>query len=101
MHGYGIAQRIRQLSSDALRVSLYPALQKMLMKGWVRAAWGISDTGRRVRAYRLTPADASKSKHVNQAIRAVLKLARRNCSEVSDTCSTASASSARWHITAS
>jgi PadR family transcriptional regulator, regulatory protein PadR len=40
MHGYAIAQRIRQLSSDALRVeegSLYPALQKMLMKGWVRA----------------------------------------------------------------
>jgi PadR family transcriptional regulator, regulatory protein PadR len=85
MHGYAIAQRIRQLSSDALRVeegSLYPALQKMLLKGWVRADWGISDTGRRVRSYRLTPAgrkqlqaELAEYKHVNQAIQSVLKLA--------------------------
>jgi PadR family transcriptional regulator PadR len=85
MHGYAIAQRIRLLSSDALRVeegSLYPALQKMLMKGWVRADWGISDTSRRVRAYRLTPAgrkqlqaELADYKHVNQAIQSVLKLA--------------------------
>jgi PadR family transcriptional regulator PadR len=85
MHGYAIVQRIRQLSSDALRVeegSLYPALQKMLLKGWVRADWGISDTGRRVRSYRLTSAgrkqlqaELAEYKHVNQAIQAVLKLA--------------------------
>ena len=59
LHGYAIAQRIRQVSGEALRVeegSLYPALQKMLRKGWVRAEWGLSDTGRRVRSYRLTPA---------------------------------------------
>jgi len=85
MQGYAIAQRIRQLSSDALRVeegSLYPALQKMLMKGWVRADWGFSDTCRRVRSYRLTAAgrqqlqgDLAEYKHVNQAIQAALKLA--------------------------
>ena len=45
LHGYAIAQRIHQLSADALRVeegSLYPALQKILRKGWARAAWGTS-----------------------------------------------------------
>jgi PadR family transcriptional regulator, regulatory protein PadR len=59
LHGYAIAQRISGLSGDVLRVeegSLYPALQKMLRKGWVRAEWGLSDTKRRVRSYRLTPA---------------------------------------------
>ena len=53
LHGYAIAQRITQLSSDVLRVeegSLYPALQKMLLKGWVRAEWELSDTNRRVRS---------------------------------------------------
>jgi len=57
LHGYAIAQRIRQLSSDVLDAeegSLYPALQRMLVEGWVTAAWGASDTGRRVRYYRLT-----------------------------------------------
>ena len=59
LHGYAIAQRLSQVSGDVLRVeegSLYPALQKMLMKGWVRAEWGLSDTKRRVRSYRLTAA---------------------------------------------
>jgi PadR family transcriptional regulator, regulatory protein PadR len=57
LHGYAIAQRIRVLSSDVLQVeegSLYPALQKMLFKGWVSSEWGTSETGRRVRFYRLT-----------------------------------------------
>lgn len=85
LHGYAIAQRIGQLSSDVLRVeegSLYPALQKMLMKGWVKAEWGLSDTNRRVRSYRLTPAGRKQLEaemagydHVNRAIQAVLKLA--------------------------
>ena len=51
-HGYAIAQRIAQLSSDELSVeegSLYPALQKLLLKGWVKAAPAVSETGRRVR----------------------------------------------------
>ena len=57
LHGYAIAQRIRTLSSDVLQIeegSLYPALQKMLLKGWVSSEWGVSETGRRVRFYRLT-----------------------------------------------
>jgi transcriptional regulator len=59
MHGYGIAQHIQQTSADVLQVeegSLYPALQRMLLKGWVTAEWGQSDNNRRARYYRLTPA---------------------------------------------
>jgi PadR family transcriptional regulator, regulatory protein PadR len=83
LHGYAIAQRISQLSSDVLRVeegSLYPALQKMLMKGWVKAEWELSDTKRRVRSYQLTTAgrkqleaELANYDHVNRAIRTVLK----------------------------
>ena len=57
-HGYAIAQRIHQLSAEELRVeegSLYPALQKLLVKGWVKAAWLASESGRQVREYRITP----------------------------------------------
>lgn len=85
LHGYAIAQRISAVSGDVLRVeegSLYPALQKMLRKGWVRAEWGLSDTKRRVRSYRLTAAgrkqlesERASYDHVNRAIQAVLKLA--------------------------
>jgi len=59
MHGYGIAQHIQQTSEDVLQVeegSLYPALQRMLVKGWVTAEWGQSENNRRARYYRLTPA---------------------------------------------
>jgi PadR family transcriptional regulator PadR len=58
LHGYAIAKRIQLLSADELRVeegSLYPALQKLLIKGWVKAAWRASDSGRQVREYRITP----------------------------------------------
>lgn len=58
-HGYGIAQRIQQVSKDALRVgegSLYPALQRLLAERWVTAEWTISETGRKVRNYQITPA---------------------------------------------
>ena len=57
LHGYAIAQKIRLLSKDELSVeegSLYPALQKLLLKGWVKAASVVSETGRQVREYRLT-----------------------------------------------
>ena len=57
VHGYAIAQRIHTLSKELLQVeegSLYPALQRMLMKGWVRADWGVSETNRKVRFYKLT-----------------------------------------------
>lgn len=59
MHGYGIAQHIQELSDSVLQVeegSLYPALQRMLIKGWVKAEWGMSENNRRARYYRLTPA---------------------------------------------
>src|SRR5215471_13193041 len=57
MHGYGIAERLKQVSQDVLQVgesSLYPALQRLLMQGWVRAEWGASDHNRRARFYTLT-----------------------------------------------
>jgi transcriptional regulator len=57
LHGYAIAQTIRQLSRDELSVeegSLYPALQKLLIKGWVKASWRESESGRQVREYRIT-----------------------------------------------
>ena len=57
LHGYAIAQRIHQLSREQLSVeegSLYPALQKLLLKGWVKADWTTSETGREVREYRIT-----------------------------------------------
>ena len=59
MHGYGIAGQIRQVSKDVLQVeegSLYPALQRMQIKGWVASEWGHSANNRRARYYRLTPA---------------------------------------------
>jgi transcriptional regulator len=58
-HGYGIAQRLRAWSDDVLQVgesSLYPALQRLLLKGWVKAEWGASDNNRRARFYTLTAA---------------------------------------------
>lgn len=59
LHGYEIANAIQRLSGDVLRVeegSLYPALQRMLIKGWVMAKWGATAENRRARYYRLTPA---------------------------------------------
>jgi transcriptional regulator len=59
MHGYGIAERLRQVSDDVLVVgesSLYPALQRLLLNGWVKAEWGASDNNRRARYYTLTAA---------------------------------------------
>ena len=58
LHGYAIAQRLHLLSNEELSVeegSLYPALQKLLLNGWVKAAWTTSESGREVREYRLTP----------------------------------------------
>jgi len=59
MHGYSIAQHLHRLSDDALKVeegTLYPALQRILIKGWATAAWRTSSTGRRTRVYTLTSA---------------------------------------------
>jgi transcriptional regulator len=83
LHGYAIAQRIHLLSSEALAVEeglLYPTLQKMLVKGWVTANWGISETNRKVRLYRLTTsgrkqlaAEVSEYERLDSAIREVLR----------------------------
>jgi len=57
MHGYGIAQHLRQVSDEVIEVgegSLYPALQRLLINAWVSAQWGQSENNRRARYYRLT-----------------------------------------------
>jgi PadR family transcriptional regulator PadR len=57
LHGYAIARRIRDTSANALEIedgSLYPALNRMLVKGWLKAEWGTSENNRRARFYRLT-----------------------------------------------
>src|SRR5882724_11300576 len=58
LHGYAIARRIKESSAEGLAIedgSLYPALNRMLVKGWLTAEWGISDKNRKARFYRLTP----------------------------------------------
>lgn len=85
LHGYAIAQRIHVLSSEVLAVEeglLYPTLQKMLVKGWVTAEWGISETNRKVRFYRLTPEGRKQLKtelstydRLTQAIQEILRTA--------------------------
>lgn len=58
LHGYAIAQLIQQLSDDILQVeegSLYPALQRLELNGWIEGEWGVSANNRRARFYKLTP----------------------------------------------
>jgi transcriptional regulator len=58
LHGYGIAQYIRQVSDDVLQIeegSLYPALQRLQIKGWVTSEWALTENNRRARYYRLLP----------------------------------------------
>lgn len=85
LHGYAIAQRIHALSSEVLQIeegSLYPALQKTLLKGWAKAEWGVSETNRKVRFYSLTPAgrkhlasEVSGYERVTEAIQTILRTA--------------------------
>lgn len=85
LHGYAIAQKIHVLSSEVLRVeegALYPALQRLLRNGWVTSEWGVSETNRKVRFYRLTPAgrkqlesEMSDYSRVHEAIQNVLRTA--------------------------
>jgi PadR family transcriptional regulator, regulatory protein PadR len=59
LHGYGIAQSIKRMSNDVLTVeegSLYPALQRLLLQGWVTGEWKMTETNRRARFYKLTAA---------------------------------------------
>ena len=83
MHGYEIANSIQQISEDILQVeegSLYPALQRMLLKGWVTAEWGVTAGNRRARYYRLTAlgrkqlqAELAQFQRVNGAIQRILQ----------------------------
>jgi PadR family transcriptional regulator PadR len=85
LHGYAIARRIKERSADVLDVeegSLYPALNRMLLKGWLRAEWGTSETNRKARFYRLTKqghlqlaAEAGEFNKLVNAIQLVLKTA--------------------------
>ena len=80
-HGYAIAQHIQRVSDDALQIgegSLYPALQRLLLNGWVVAEWGTSDTNRKARFYRITPAGrrqlASEAKNFTFLISAIARV---------------------------
>jgi len=85
MHGYGIAQRVKEISKDVLQVgesSLYPALQRLLLDGYVTAEWGASENNRRARFYTLTAAgrrqlasEREEFERVVGAIHAVLRFA--------------------------
>lgn len=85
MHGYGIAQRVREISKDVLQVgesSLYPALQRLLLDGYVKAEWGASENNRRARFYTLTAAgrrqlesEREEFERIVGAIHAVLRFA--------------------------
>src|SRR5262252_1500273 len=85
LHGYGIAQRLREVSKDVLQVgesSLYPALQRLLLDGFVRAEWGKSENNRRARYYTLTTSgrkqlaqEQEEYERMTGAISAVLRFA--------------------------
>lgn len=84
-HGYGIAQRVKELSRDVFQVgesSLYPALQRLTLNGYVKAEWGVSENNRRARFYTLTPAgrkqlaaEEREFERIVAAIRMVLEFA--------------------------
>jgi PadR family transcriptional regulator, regulatory protein PadR len=81
MHGYGIAERLRTLSDEVLQVgesSLYPALQRLLLQGWVKAAWGSSENNRRARFYTITASGrkrlASEREEFDRLILAIHKV---------------------------
>src|ERR1700756_4617507 len=83
LHGYGIAQRIQEISDDVLQVeegSLYPALQRLLVKGWVKAEWGTSENNRRARYYTLTPAGrkelGAEAENFDRVIAAIARVMR-------------------------
>src|SRR5215475_15728206 len=85
LHGYAIVQRLREISKDVLQVgesSLYPALQRLLLDGYVRAEWGASENNRRARFYTITAAgrrqlasEREEFERVVEAIHAVLRFA--------------------------
>ena len=83
LHGYAIAKRIKEASRDGLDIedgSLYPALNRMLVKGWLASTWGVSENNRKARFYRLTPEgraqlekEASEFDRLVRAIKLVMR----------------------------
>ena len=78
LHGYAIARRIKEASANGLQIedgSLYPALNRMLVKGWLAAEWGVSENNRRARFYRLTNVGrkqlAAETKEFDKLIEAI------------------------------
>ena len=86
VHGYGISQRIRQISSDVLQVqqgSLYPALHRLEKRGWIEADWGESDKGRQAKFYKLSTkgrkqlaAEEETWNRLSRAVALILETAR-------------------------
>jgi transcriptional regulator len=83
LHGYGIALHIKRLSKDALRIedgSLYPALQRMQVKGWIASEWKKSPTGRKARYYKLTAAGrrqlGEEAAEFNRSVAAISRVLR-------------------------
>ena len=81
LHGYGIAQSIKRLSDDVLTVeegSLYPALQRLVLQGWTKAEWKMTENKQRARYYRLTPAGrkglAAEESRWNRLVEAIAKV---------------------------
>ena len=85
LHGYAVAKRIKESSQGGLEIedgSLYPALNRMLVKGWLKSEWGISENNRKARFYRLTPLgrkqlekEAEAFEHMVRSIEMVLRTA--------------------------
>jgi transcriptional regulator len=85
LHGYAIAKRIKESSGECLKIedgSLYPALNRMLVKGWLESSWGTSENNRKARFYRLTPEgrkqldlEAGEFERLAKAIRMVMRTA--------------------------
>ena len=83
-HGYGIVEHLRLASDDVLRVgesALYPALQRLLFRGWVKAEWGTSENNRRARYYTLT---AAGRKQLDRRTRGVRSHGRRDSARAGD-----------------
>jgi transcriptional regulator len=86
IHGYGITQRLQQISKDVLQVpqgSLYPALHRLENRGWLSAEWNVSETGREAKYYSLTKlgarqlaAEDDNWQRLSEAVRLVMKTAR-------------------------
>ena len=85
MHGWGVSVRLRQISDDVFDVnqgSLYPALQRMVRRGWIRSSWKVSENNRRARYYELTAegrrqldARMAEWEHTSRAVNRVLRFA--------------------------